>query len=365
MKPDTIDFSITNFSTSCISRRSLLKALPALLISPRLFAQPSIPSVPALKLHSFGLRVTDIEQSLRFYQGLFGSPIQARQGDTVVLRMGDGPFFYSLRPIVSDEQPGITQIGVSVGEFDVDRIRSLLQAHGVSLGSQPGAGQSGFTMAMKSWIGTRRPERGGSTAGTRELFFADRDGIVYQLNDSSYCGGTGEQGNTCEALQASPHSGLITLRELNHFTNRVHNRDISNQFHRQLFGLDFQASQGPRAPVIGVGDGYQFLMYVGGTGEGQPQQAGRIDHVCMGMDNFDVDAVQALLNNYGLRPRQDPSKVSPLEHYVSMRMPNRGGAEGGTPELYFSDPDGIRIQLQDPSYCGGTGFLGDDCSASV
>jgi len=48
-------------------------------------------------------------------------------------------------------------------------------------------------------------------------------------------------------------------------------------------------------------------------------------------------------------------------HWISMRMPNRGGAEGGTPELYFSDPDGIRIQLQDAGYCGGTGYLGDDC----
>ena len=38
-------------------------------------------------------------------------------------------------------------------------------------------------------------------------------------------------------------------------------------------------------------------------------------------------------------------------HWISMRMPNRGGAEGGTPELYF-DPDGLRIQLQDRSYCG-------------
>jgi hypothetical protein len=50
-----------------------------------------------------------------------------------------------------------------------------------------------------------------------------------------------------------------------------------------------------------------------------------------------------------------------MMHWISMRMPNRGGAEGGTPELYFSDPDGIRIQLQDTGYCGGTGYLGDDC----
>src|SRR5262249_35093829 len=46
---------------------------------------------------------------------------------------------------------------------------------------------------------------------------------------------------------------------------------------------------------------------------------------------------------------------------VSMRMENRGGAPGGTPELYFTDPDGLLMQLQDTSYCGGGGFLGDTC----
>ena len=30
-------------------------------------------------------------------------------------------------------------------------------------------------------------------------------------------------------------------------------------------------------------------------------------------------------------------------------------------ELMFSDPDGIPVQLQDVSYCGGSGKLGDLC----
>jgi ribonuclease PH len=32
---------------------------------------------------------------------------------------------------------------------------------------------------------------------------------------------------------------------------------------------------------------------------------------------------------------------------------------GDTKELYFTDPDGIRVQLQDVKYIGGTGVLGD------
>ena len=31
-------------------------------------------------------------------------------------------------------------------------------------------------------------------------------------------------------------------------------------------------------------------------------------------------------------------------------------------ELYVTDPDGLRIQLQDTSYCGGGGVLGNACA---
>src|SRR4029077_948862 len=47
-----------------------------------------------------------------------------------------------------------------------------------------------------------------------------------------------------------------------------------------------------------------------------------------------------------------------------MRGPEAGGAKEGTPELYFGDPDGIVVQLQDVSYCGGAGVLGNVCAAT-
>jgi hypothetical protein len=51
----------------------------------------------------------------------------------------------------------------------------------------------------------------------------------------------------------------------------------------------------------------------------------------------------------------------PLRHYVTMRMENRCVAPGGTPELYFTDPDGLLTQRQDSTYCGGSGFFGNEC----
>lgn len=52
---------------------------------------------------------------------------------------------------------------------------------------------------------------------------------------------------------------------------------------------------------------------------------------------------------------------SGCRHYVTMRMENRGGLPDGTPELYFTDPDGLLMPLQDTTYCGGRGYLGNAC----
>jgi hypothetical protein len=83
----------------------------------------------------------------------------------------------------------------------------------------------------------------------------------------------------------------------------------------------------------------------------------------MNMDNFKPDDVLKTLETMGITPRGDAQgPAGPLKHYISLRMPNRGGVEGGTPELYFTDPDGLLIQLQDVTYCGGGGYLGNVCT---
>ena len=82
----------------------------------------------------------------------------------------------------------------------------------------------------------------------------------------------------------------------------------------------------------------------------------------MSMDNFNHERVIKALESYGIKPRGSAqSTPEPLVHYISLRMENRGGAKEGTPELYFTDPDGLPIQLQDTKYCGGAGTLGEVC----
>lgn len=74
-------------------------------------------------------------------------------------------------------------------------------------------------------------------------------------------------------------------------------------------------------------------MYPVDSGE-QP----RIDHVCLGVERFDADAVKKKLGAEG------------VDATIDLR--------GDTKQLYFADPNGIRIQVQDVRHRGGVGPLG-------
>ena len=346
-------FKKTFSAPSSMGRREFLQIIPLLAAAPSALAQDTGP-VAVQKIHSCDMRVTDVARSVKFYQDLFGAPVQARRGEQVFLRVGDGPRFFSLSPTLPGQEPGFSHIGLSVAGFDAEQIQAQLERFGIARGVAPTRGQSRLSVASTSWL-----EQQGAVS---ELFFADREGLIYHLMGDNYCGGNDADGGRCETLEQSATDGMFSLIDYSHFTNFLTNRARANAFYTEAFGKTFQAYQGPGAPVIGVGDGLQFLMYVGGEEDSVPAVPGRIDHVCFSVEDFDVDRILARLTDYGLRPRENPRETAPFMHWISTRMPNRGGAEGGTPELYFTDPDGLRIQLQDRSYCGGTGYLGDICA---
>jgi len=369
----TLPFRADDDEARGVTRRDMLAALPALALVPGVVAQAAQGSGPAVrvrKLHSFGLTVSDIGRSLEFYQGLFGAPVQARQGDAVCLRIGSGPQFFSLVPTRPGETPRITHVCFTTERFDVDGILADLSAAGIGR-IDPPAGTPGLEHAMKAWVRRRGPDAGGAPGGTPEVFFADPDGLLVQLQDPRYCGGAGPLGDVCASPEAAPTSGLLAVKDLSHFTIFGSDGQRANRFYQDLFGLSVQAYQGPTAPVLGVGDGIQFVMFAGGFG-GRGRGGGRgggaaapvpatIHHGCLNMDGFDTERVLETLTGYGIRPRGDGNATGPLVHYISLRMPERGGAPGGTPELYFTDPDGLLLQLQDSSYCGGGGVLGNEC----
>jgi catechol 2,3-dioxygenase-like lactoylglutathione lyase family enzyme len=383
-----------------ISRRLFLSSLPILAAAPRLGARGVSPQVAAgsaapfraTGLSQLTLTVSDVKRSLDFYQGLFGMPVQARQGSTVFLRIGTGPKFLALRQAVADERPSISAFGFAIQNFDAASALKVLATHGVTQ-ADAAAVKPGPKQAL---VVVRRADLGGAPEGTRELFVADPSGVVFQLHDVSYCGGSGAAGNVCRTVEASPKKGLMTLTDMSHFTINATTPETV-PFYQELFGFAPQAYQAA-TPAWGVGEGVHFLMFTGnaggptragggapraggpaapgaggpggpgapgarpggpGGGRGGAPRAG-IDHASLAMNDFDPAKVTQLLVDYGLK-KQDGQSRDPLVTYISLRMPNRGGAEGGTPELYLTDPDGLAIQLQDPKYCGGGGYLGDVC----
>jgi len=126
---------------------------------------------------------------------------------------------------------------------------------------------------------------------------------------------------------------LGPVKQLNHVSIFVPDVKKSTQFYQDLFGMPVLTHQDPG---INLNAGAGFLgIYPA------PQNAtqGSINHLCLAVENFDADKVLKTLTDRGVRAR------------IRQR--------GDTKELYLTDPDGISVQLQDPSYIGGTGLLGN------
>ena len=329
-----------------LTRREMLMTIPALALAPRAWAQTA-PPIRARAINHIGIAVADPKRSVEFYQGLFGMAVAFRSGSLTLLRVGAGPQFISIGPLAQGASPSITHYCLSVEGFNADKIMAILAQHGVEKGDR--------VAPMKAVVASR-------DGGRLDLNFGDPDGINCQLQDVSYCGGTGVLGNVCSATEPAPKKGLIALKDMSHLTIFSSDSARANKFYQDLFGFSIRSYQGPTAPTLAVGPTVQFLMFTGGGAPSATPRPASINHACMNLDGFKPDDVVKSLESFGLKPRgTTPGPAGPMQHYISMRMENRGGAKEGTPELYFTDPDGILMQLQDTTYCGGGGFLGDAC----
>ena len=338
-------------SIDSITRRRALFSIPALAVAARGFAQPVPAPVRVRSLNHMTLQVSDRKRSVEFYQGLFGLPIQHRQGVSTGLRIGSGPQYMSLAQAGANTSPAIAHFCMTVDAFNTTRITRALIDHGFSEG-RPGP--------LKTWVRMRGPDAGGAQEGTPELYLGDPDGLVVQLQDVSYCGGRGLLGNLCQPAEPAPTKGVLSVSGLSHFTLGVTDRQRSMAFYQRVFGLPVQVHQGA-VTLLAVGPNRQFVT-MGGVNGASPGSA-NIAHGCFTMNGFHPDKVMKALADFGVKPRGSASgPLGPLMSYVTLRKEDRGGTKEGTPELYFTDPDGILMQIQDSTYCGGSGYLGEVCS---
>jgi catechol 2,3-dioxygenase-like lactoylglutathione lyase family enzyme len=134
-----------------------------------------------------------------------------------------------------------------------------------------------------------------------------------------------------DAAQAAKPVGAV--KTMNHVTVFVPNVQKAVDFYQGLFAMPILTKQ-DAGINLSTGSGF-YGIYPAPAGA----TTGSINHVCFGMENFDADAVLKQLTDRGLKGN------------IRLR--------GDTKELYFTDPDGLRVQLQDVKYIGGTGVLGD------
>src|SRR5688572_7569186 len=122
-----------------MNRRNFLTALPALALAPRLAAQSAAASLKVRGLSQLTLTVSDVSRSLKFYQDLFGMPVQARQGSSLFLRIGAGPQFLALKQAAAGERPSISAFGMGVEDFSLNHVVRVLGDHGVTRAAGDGA----------------------------------------------------------------------------------------------------------------------------------------------------------------------------------------------------------------------------------
>jgi catechol 2,3-dioxygenase-like lactoylglutathione lyase family enzyme len=328
---------LTGRGPGAMTRRSALLALAAAMVSPRVVAQPR-PVMQTRRLNNVMIAVSNVERSAAFYEKLFGPPV--RQGDAVVFRVGEGPHFFALTTATGGARPGFLSFGMTVADFDPERVMRTL-------------GDLGF--------GGGQITRRGDTA---ELFVPDPNGIKVQFQHTAYGYGTGARGDVLPPAPAAVARPLFQIKSINHVTLTIANGAREKEFYQTALGLTVRAMQGTGA-TLAIGEGTDGVVFNPTTNN--PNAVSGINHVCYTIENFDPERVMAILIEAGLAPIEAgiPALIKPLTCWVRWRQrANNGGGPTsplGTPELYFTDPDNIRVQLQDVSYCRGSGRLGQIC----
>ena len=321
-----------------MTRRAALLALSASVMSPGLMAQQIRPRIQTRRLNNVMIAVSNLERSTAFYERLFGPPV--RQGEAMVFRVGEGPHFFALAAVKSGAKPDFLSYGLTVADFDAERVMRTLADLGVN--------------------GAQITQRG----DTPELFVPDPNGIKVQLAHTTYGYGSGPRGDILPPAPAVAAKAAFQLKSINHVTLTIANGGRENEFYQTVFGLAVRAKQGDGV-TLAVGEGTDGVVF--NAAANNPNVASGINHACFTIENFNAEGAMAILIDNGLEPIENgiPALIKPLTCRVRWRQrANNGGGPTsplGTPELYFTDPDNIRIQIQDVSYCGGSGRLGQIC----
>ena len=113
----------------------------------------------------------------------------------------------------------------------------------------------------------------------------------------------------------------FTASSLNHVTLAVKDPERSRAFYESVLGVEVVSRQS-NGINLGLGDSFLGLYEI--------PNPGHIHHFCVGVDDYEIGEAATKLEEAGIEPfvRQD------------------------RPEIYFDDPDGVRVQLSEKDYRG-------------
>jgi catechol 2,3-dioxygenase-like lactoylglutathione lyase family enzyme len=118
-------------------------------------------------------------------------------------------------------------------------------------------------------------------------------------------------------------------KTLNHISIAVTDVQKSADFYSKLLGLKVVSRPGNGGINLGLSDGFLGLYKL--PNPGTPH------HFCIGVDNYDPDKIAERLQSMGLKASVDR---------------NPANRTSGGDQLYFTDPDGTRVQLSANGYQG-------------
>jgi lactoylglutathione lyase len=129
---------------------------------------------------------------------------------------------------------------------------------------------------------------------------------------------------------AAQATQVAQARTINHVSIGVSDVERSAAFYQSLLGLEVVSRPGNGGINLGLGTGFLGCYSI-------PSDIGRVNHFCLGVDDYDPNRIADALRAQGIEPRVDTNP--------------RNRTSGGD-QLYFPDPDGTTVQLAANGYQG-------------
>lgn len=131
------------------------------------------------------------------------------------------------------------------------------------------------------------------------------------------------------AAQTGSVAQVAQGRSLNHASLAVTDVAAAADFYQKLLGLKVVSRPGNGGINLGLGDGFLGVYKL--------TNPGTVNHICIGVDDYDPERIAARLKEMGITATIDR---------------NPANRTSGGDQLYFNGPDNCRVQLGAHGYQG-------------